>query len=163
MKAYPEKQFANRQPQISYRVCSACGAQAKRKFAKYCPDCGKSLWEDYQPLDSLRASYRLQGKNFQAKQIQKPDPENLYKKDKNAALELAWAFLVYSMVPYLGILFAPGAIFMGSVGVINAYRNLHHSNLKSSLYNIIMSLAVLSIQLLLWWLLYVIPEIGRNF
>lgn len=156
MKAYTERQIGN-------RVCSACGAQARRRFAKYCLDCGKSLWEDYQPLDNLRASYRLQGKIFQVEQKRKNNTESLFKKNENVASELARAFLVYSMVPYLGILFAPGAIFMGSVGLINAYRRPHPGDLKTSLYNIVLSFMVLSVQILLWWLLYIVPELGRNF
>lgn len=162
MKAYPERHITNRQSQTSHRRCSACGAQARRRFAKYCLDCGKSLWEDYQPLDNLRASYRLQGKNISPKQVQKSELTNLFRKAENSALELAWAFLVYSMVPYLGILFTPGAIFMSSIGAISAYRHPDSEGLKSSIYNIFLSLLVLSIQFLLWWLLYMIPTLGRN-
>ncbi len=44
--------------------CSACGAEARRGDAQFCLICGKLLREDYQPLDSLRASYRLQGQSF---------------------------------------------------------------------------------------------------
>lgn len=47
------------------QICSACGAEAKRELSKFCRVCGKHLIEDYQPLDRLRASYRLQGKSFQ--------------------------------------------------------------------------------------------------
>lgn len=159
MNAYPERRTANRQPQTGNRICSACGAQARRKFAKYCLDCGKSLWEGYQPLDNLKSSYRLQNKDFQPKQSEKI--ENLFRQERNMALELAWAFLVYSMVPYLGILFTPGAIFMGSVGVINAYRRPDSEDFKSALYNIFLSLLILFIQLSLWWLLYIIPKLGK--
>lgn len=156
MKAYPN------QPQ-GYRVCPACGAQARRKLAKYCLDCGKSLQEDYQPLDNLRASYRLQGKPFQLKTKEKEEPKALFKKNQNIALELAWAFLVYSMVPYLGILFTPGAIFMGGIGAISAYRSPYPEKMKSSLQNIGLSLIVFSIQLMLWWLLYIIPDLKVGF
>ena len=44
-------------------TCAACGAEARRETASFCLVCGKSLDEDYQPLDTLRASYRLQGKS----------------------------------------------------------------------------------------------------
>lgn len=156
-----KEQTANRQPQIGNHICQACGAQARRRFARYCLDCGKSLREEYQPLDNLRSSYRLQNKDFQFGATERTD--SFYEKPDNAALELAWAFLVYSMVPYLGILFTPGAIFTGSIGAINAYRRAQFSGVKSSLLNVALSVAVLIVQLVLWWLLYIIPELGRNF
>lgn len=154
------EQTANREMQIGNRSCQACGARARRKFARYCLDCGKSLWEEYQPLDNLRSSYRLQNKRFQANA--KLEEKPLFEKPENAALELAWAFLVYSMVPYLGILFTPGAIFMSSVGAINAYRRSQFGNLKSALFNIALSVVILVVQLFLWWLLYIAPEFGKG-
>lgn len=155
------EQIANRQSQINNRSCSACGAPAQRRFAKYCLDCGKRLLESYQPLDNLRSSYRLQNQKFQSQTLTETAP--LFEKTKNAALELAWAFTVYSMVPYLGILFTPGAIFMSNVGAIKAYQRSQTDNLKSGLFNIILSLTIFGVQLLLWWLLYVVPEFGRIF
>lgn len=146
--------------EINNRICSACGATARRRLAKYCLDCGKSLLEDYQPLDNLRSSYRLQNQNFQSKP---PKPDNLFQKNENAALELTWAFTVYSMVPYLGILFSPGAIFMGCIGAVKAYQKSQMASVKSALLNIAVSFAVLVTQILLWWLLYIIPELGRKF
>lgn len=146
--------------EINNRTCSACGARAQRRFAKYCLDCGKRLWEGYEPLDNLRSSYRLQNQKFQTQPL--AENASLFEKPKNAALELAWAFLVYSMVPYLGILFTPGAIFMSSVGAIKAFRRSQADNLKSALFNIILSLIIFAVQLLLWWLLYAIPDFGRN-
>lgn len=154
------EQVVNRQSQIDSRTCQACGARARRKFARYCLDCGKSLWEEYQPLDTLRSSYRLQNKDFRINKEE--EIKSLFKKSENAALELAWAFLVYSMVPYLGILFTPGAIFMGSLGAINAYRRSQIAGLKSALLNIALSIAALVVQLILWWLLYIVPEIGKS-
>lgn len=153
-----KEQTANRQTQIGNHICQACGARAQRRFARYCLDCGKSLREEYQPLDNLRSSYRLQNKSFQL--AAKEEVILPFKKPENAALELAWAFLVYSMVPYLGILFTPGAIFMGSVAAINAYRRAQSGGVKTSLVNVALSIAVLIIQLMLWWLLYIIPELG---
>ena len=155
-----KEQTADRQAQIGNRNCQACGAQAQRRFAKYCLDCGKKLWEDYEPLDNLRSSYRLQNQKVKTQTL--TENAALFEKPKNAALELAWASLVYSMFPYLGILFTPGAIFMSSIGAIKAYRRSQADNLKSALFNIILSLVIFSIQFLLWWLLYVIPDFGRN-
>lgn len=154
-------QIADRQSQIDNRTCQACGAKARRRFARYCLDCGKSLWEEYQPLDNLRSSYRLQNRQFHTHPP--PKTEVLFPRNKNAALELSWAFLVYSMVPYLGILFTSGAIIMGGIGAIKAYRRSQTADLKSALFNITLSLVIFGVQLLLWWLFYIVPELGRNF
>ncbi|HEY6659645.1 MAG TPA: hypothetical protein VI031_00840, partial [Pyrinomonadaceae bacterium] len=35
----------------------------------------------------------------------------------------ARAFAIYSLVPYLGILFCPGAVLLGTVGVVQSYRS----------------------------------------
>lgn len=156
-----KEQTANRQTQTGNHICQACGAQARRRFARYCLDCGKNLREEYQPLDNLRSSYRLQNKDFQVGATARTD--TLYEKPENAALELARAFLVYSMVPYLGILFTPGAIFTGSLGAVNAYRRAQSAGVKSSLLTVALSIAVLIVQLMLWWLLYLVPELGRKF
>jgi len=83
------------------KFCSACGAEAMREKAKFCPVCGKLLREDYQPLDNLRASYRLQGKFFLVENAKKEEITNLFPKNENSISETAWACLVYSFVPYL--------------------------------------------------------------
>ncbi len=115
--------------------------------------------EDYQPLDTLRASYRLQGKNFQI--ADKEETEDLFAENKNSASATASAFVVYSLVPYLGILFCPGAFLLGGVGIVTAYRQPSLGGGKTSLYSLFLSLIIFTIQILLWWLLYVIPELGK--
>ncbi len=35
----------------------------------------------------------------------------------------AKAFATYSLVPYLGIVFCPGAVVLGTVGVVRSYRS----------------------------------------
>lgn len=96
-------------------ICPACGTAAARAAARFCSVCGKILTEDYEPLDRLRASYRLQGKSFGFEKIpnqknQKPEIVNLFEENKNSASDAACAFVVYSLVPYLGILFCPLAL-----------------------------------------------------
>jgi hypothetical protein len=144
------------------QICSACGAKIEREFAKFCRICGKHLLEEYQPLDTLRASYRLQGKNFQFEKSEKRNGENLFAENKNSASATAAAFVVYSLVPYLGILFCPGAFVMGGVGAFVSYRKPYLGGGKTSVYSIVLSVVIFAIQILLWWLLYVIPELGRN-
>ena len=153
------EQFQNPKSKIQNRECLACGTPAQREFAKYCLVCGKFLLEDYQPLDSLRASNRLPKTNFKAEIS--PEIENLFEEENNRATSLAWAFVVYSMVPYFGILFSPGAILMSSVGVFVELRKPFSENRKMAVYSIILSFVILAIQILLWWLLYIIPELNK--
>jgi hypothetical protein len=143
-------------------ICPACGTGAEREFARFCRVCGKILFEDYEPLDALRASYRMQGKSLRIDSKPAPNSINLFEENKNSASSTAWAFLVYSLVPYLGILFCPGAILMGCIGIYVSYRKPYLGGWRTSVYSIVLSFAVLGIQIFLWWLLYIIPELGRS-
>ena len=140
--------------------CPACGTFATRDFAKFCRVCGKTLLEEYQPLDTLRASYRLQGKSFQV--AEKEEVTDLFFEDKNSAASTASAFVVYSLVPYLGILFCPGAFLMGGIGALVSYRKPYLGGGKTSICSIVLSVIIFAVQILLWWLLYIIPELGRR-
>ena len=165
MKSKAEEKL--RKAQFISRVaeCSACGAAVGRDFAKFCRVCGKLLLEEYQPLDTLRASYRLQGKSFQfeaSRKLKTAETENLFDENRNSASATASAFVVYSLVPYLGILFCPFALLTGGFGIFTAYRKPYLGGGKTSVYSIVLSLIILSLQILLWWLLYIIPELGRN-
>ena len=144
------------------KVCPACGAQAKRETAKFCPVCGKLLEEDYEPLDNLRASYRLQGKSFYIEKSQKEELTNLFPKNENPVSETAWACLVYSFVPYLGILFVPLAFVVGICGVAVSFQSPALGGRKLALVSAALSFVVLAIQVFLWWLLYIIPELGKQ-
>ena len=143
-------------------VCGACGAQAQRENAKFCPVCGKLLREDYQPLDTLRASYRLQGKSFEFKTAEIEEVKDLFEQNINSVSQTAWACLVYSMVPYLGILFIPFTFLIGGFGFVTALRQPQLGGRKLALVSIAGSFVVLAVQLFLWWLLYIIPELGRQ-
>jgi hypothetical protein len=153
---------------IEVLICSACGSDARRRDAKFCLTCGKFLREGYQPLDALRASYRLQGKAFAIEQQQQKTPvkreeiQNLFEKNENSVSQTAWACVVYSFVPYLGILFVPLAFLFGSFGVLVSYRKPYLGGRKMSAISIVLSFVVLAVQIFLWWLLYIIPEIGKQ-
>ena len=72
----------------------------------------------------------------------------------------ARAFATYSLVPYLGIVFCPGAVVVGSLGVIRSYRaaeEIDHSGRTVCLLSLIVGIVVLIIQLLLWWIMYKVP------
>ena len=110
----------NQKFEILNRACAACGSATQRDAAKYCLVCGKFLNEGFQPLDTLRASYCLQGKSFDLKE--EVVVTDLFEQNKNQISQTAWACLVYSMVPYLGILFIPFTFFIGGFGYIAALQ-----------------------------------------
>ena len=72
----------------------------------------------------------------------------------------ARAFATYSLVPYLGIVFCPGAVLLGTLGVVRSYRP-HQVSSESGrgvcYASTIVGLVVLALQLLLWWILYQVP------
>ena len=73
----------------------------------------------------------------------------------------ARAFATYSLVPYLGILFCPGAVLLGTLGVVRSYRSqqISRESGRGVCYaSMIVGLIVLVVQLVLWWLLYQAPK-----
>lgn len=142
--------------------CSACGANANRLTAKFCAVCGKILNQDYAPLDSLWSSYNLQTRS-EAEKLEKNKSEikDLFDKPGNGAAATAMAFVVYSLVPYLGILFCPGAILMGGIGLAVSYQKPQLGGRQTATYSICLGAIITAFQILLWWLLYLIPELKR--
>lgn len=70
----------------------------------------------------------------------------------------ARAFATYSLVPYLGILFCPGAVVVGTVGVVRSYSSPRMSAGRKVCYiSTVTGVIVLIAQLLLWWILYQVP------
>jgi len=164
-QAFNESFAAHRSLLSAHSTCPACGARAQRESAQFCLICGKLLREDYEPLDRLRASYSLQGKSFdfdEEKKDKKEEITNLFEQNKNSVSQTAWACLVYSFVPYLGILFVPFTFLIGGFGVIVAWRQPQLGGRKLALVSFFLSFVVLAMQIFLWWLLYIIPEIGRR-
>lgn len=149
--------------EIINRNCSACGAMIVRQTARFCNVCGKVLFEDYQPLDNLRSSYNLQRQSFEFRLEEDNETPDLFEQNKNSAAHTAWACLVYSMVPYLGILFVPFTFIVGGFGYAAALRNPQLGGKRLAVMSIGLSFIVLSVQMLLWWLLYIVPKLGRQF
>jgi len=76
---------------------------------------------------------------------------------------MAFAFVTYALVPYLGILFCPGALLFGGVGLVRAWRAPQAGHAaRASALGIALGLLVLCAQLLLWWILYKVPEWARQ-
>ncbi len=150
-------------PLATGHSCAACGTATEREFAKYCRVCGKFLPEDYQPLDTLRASHRLHGKAIVFEGQELMQPEKLFETNENGIAQTAWASLVYSLVPYLGIVFIPLTLLMGGAGIFVSFQKPALGGRQLSVAAISLSFVVLAIQILLWWLLYFIPTLGRQF
>lgn len=71
---------------------------------------------------------------------------------------IARAFATYSLVPYLGILFCPGAVVVGTLGVVRSYSLPQTSAARRVCYvSTAVGVVVLIAQLLLWWILYQAP------
>lgn len=83
--------------------------------------------------------------------------------DESSLAATARAFATYSLVPYLGILFCPGAVLVGSVGVIRSYRANGATDRRTFYASLIIGLVVLAVQSLLWWILYKVPVWSRGF
>lgn len=164
-------------PRSSGLVCSACGAPARRAAARFCATCGRRLdCSGYLPADVIRSSYHQhhQSKNIGSKSLTRDlmtttrhhDHHHHYHHVRessvtagsiNNAAATGTALLSYALVPYLGILFCPGAILMCSLAVLRAHRELPGQRRQAAL-SIMTGLVILGAQLLLWWALYKIPE-----
>ena len=72
----------------------------------------------------------------------------------------AWACTVYSMVPYLGVLFVPFALVLGSFDYLKDRRGSEPGSGRTTIVPLALSVFLLAVQLMLWSLLYIIPKIG---
>lgn len=82
----------------------------------------------------------------------------LQSNNRNGTAATALAFVTYSLVPYLGVLFCPGAIAMGLAGWVSSYRMPHSGGRSASIRALLAGLIILAVQIFLWWLLYQIPQ-----
>lgn len=87
-------------------------------------------------------------------------PGEFLRGERSTLVETAWACTVYSMVPYIGILFVPLAIGVGTAGYVVTRGKLQSGGEPRALVGVGISVAILFVQLFFWWLLYVIPELG---
>jgi hypothetical protein len=78
--------------------------------------------------------------------------------NRNGASTTALAFVTYSLVPYLGILFCPGAVLMGSVGLVRSWRVPQIGGRRASGASVICGVLILGVQVVLWWILYKVPQ-----
>lgn len=73
----------------------------------------------------------------------------------------AWACVVYSLVPFVGILFTLPAVVLGIRELLNARFAGNSHAVRSRIFAIVTGVVVLAAQLVLWWLLYHIPTLDR--
>ena len=154
--------------QSPLRACPACGAVARRVDARFCSSCGRRLDETYLPADALRASYNqrhhrvVSRSSSIVRSSEKPMKSSIQSSlrpaNRNGAAMTAMAFVTYALVPYLGILFCPGAVLMGGLGLYNSYRTPERVGHRASRFGIALGLLIFCAQLLLWWILYKIPQ-----
>lgn len=78
----------------------------------------------------------------------------------SSVFEITRACLVYSLVPYLGIVFIPFGLIAGCVGVYTL--DAGEDRRRTSLCLIGMA-AMLAVQIFQWWLLYYVPTLNRQF
>lgn len=78
--------------------------------------------------------------------------------NRNGASTTALAFTTYALVPFLGILFVPGAVLIGAAGLVYSYRAPHRGGRRASFASIFFGLVILGVQLLLWWIIIKVPE-----
>lgn len=157
-------------------ACPACGEAVQRRASKFCRTCGRSLaFLDYLPADNLRASYRARRMVAPQRSVasqKTPAATNLSVLDKssrslladaepNTWAAIALAFTTYALVPYLGILFCPGAVVAGGLGLARARRLPHGAGHRAARLSIYVSFAICLAQLLLWWVLFSVPDWQR--
>jgi hypothetical protein len=180
------EQFGGGRPRAR-GACAACGSEPRRDDARYCATCGRALGHDYFPTESLRASYRFERQpapkgdaderagparrlarsgarpGGRAAAASRPVGASrlMQPKETNGAAATALAFATYALVPYVGILFCPGALLAGGFGLLRSYRSPHAGGRRSSALGLALGLLILCAQLLLWWILYKVPEWSR--
>lgn len=138
--------------------CPACGGVRSRSSARFCADCGKLLSEEYEPLDTIRSAYGLQRKTIDIQHELKNDSP-LFHGETSGVAQTAWACVVYSMVPYLGILFIPVAFAVSGIGFFSVNANIDRNRRILALCSGL-SVLILAAQIVLWWLLYFIPTLS---
>ena len=115
--------------------CPACGTAARRNDARYCATCGRGLRERaYAPADSLFASYHQQ-RNRPAMlfgpvapatttagvSIRSATRRRIFDHEGNTSAAIALVLICSALVPFIGILFCPLAVFAGGLGLFEAW------------------------------------------
>ena len=77
------------------------------------------------------------------------DELSLFEEKRPFGSSAVWACVVYSLVPFVGVVFAPFVFVFGMAGVVRGDRSVFKA--------LGVGLLILIVQLVLWWLLYSVP------
>jgi hypothetical protein len=103
----------------------------------------------------LRASYNQQARAWRGEE---PEIGKLFPpRNRNSAAHTALACATYALIPYLGILFCPAALFFGGWGLVRSYRQPHQGGRGAAWAGVALGAGLLGLQIVLWWLLYQVP------
>ncbi len=80
---------------------------------------------------------------------------------KSTVLQYSRASLVYSFVPYLGIVFSPFAVGLAVAAIVRSGPIDEASERPIAARYIAGSVVVALAQIGLWWLFYIIPDLSR--
>jgi hypothetical protein len=144
------------------RVCAKCGRGGHRAKARFCSGCGTKLEEGYAPAEGLKESYSSLAYRKPRKGRDGTHHRSSIRETRPTNPESALAFVTYALVPYLGILFCPGAVLAGGLGLYRSVGPGREIRRRGALMAILLGLLTFVIQLFLWWLLYKIPEWRRR-
>ena len=117
--------------------------------AKFCLVCGKLIREGYQPLDTIRASYGLQGKHIEFEKIAWGTERicsNKIRTPSRRRLGRAWST---RWCPYLGILFIPFSIVISGAGFYVAHRRPQLGGSRLAIVCIGLTFLILGVQIFL--------------
>ena len=78
--------------------------------------------------------------------------------NRNGASTTALAFMTYALVPFLGILFVPGAVLIGAAGFAYSYYAPDKGGRRASFASICVGLLIMGVQVFLWWIIIKVPE-----
>ena len=78
------------------------------------------------------------------------DDARLFEEKKPLAGSAVWACVVYSLVPFVGVVFVPFIFGFGAITVLKGER--------TSIRAMAAGVVILIVQLALWWLLYAVPK-----
>ncbi len=132
-------------------ACPSCGADTAE-----CLDCGHDGAGGYAPGVALRASYSRTAQHWRG---EVPDASKLFRpRNRNGAAQMAVAFATYALIPYLGLLFCPGALLCGVWGLVGAYRRPQQGGRGAAVLALVSSCGLGALQVALWWLLYQVPR-----
>jgi hypothetical protein len=113
--------------------CPACGARARRTEARFCATCGRGLLErTYAPADALLASYHQQRSRppvlFEPAAVAAASVParsrvglRVFDNQGNTSASIALVLIWSALVPFIGILFCPLAVFAGGLGLFEAW------------------------------------------